>query len=142
MRALLINPQNCSITEVDYTGDYKNIYTHIDAECFDIVRFGDEEDNTIYVDDNGLNNGAAERVGMFRVAGENPAYLAGKGLVLAHNADGESIATTMTIDALREKIVFGQPCRINGALVFLELRAGEAVSWETALHNRMWPITD
>jgi hypothetical protein len=141
MRALLINPQDCTITEVDYTGDFHNIYTHIDADCFDIVRFGDAEDNCIYVDDNGLNNGAAERIGMFRVDGENPAYLAGKGLILA-SKHGDSFATSMTIDALREKIAFGQPCRLRGQLIFLELGAGEVPNPVAVMNNRFWTITD
>lgn len=124
MRAILINPQDCTITEVDYTGEYSNIYTHIEAQCFDCVRFGDKQGNTIFVDDEGLLNGKVSDVGMFRVDGDFPAYLAGKGLILATDAEGESVATDMDIEELRKKIAFGRPVRYMGEAVFMEYKDG------------------
>jgi len=140
MRAILINPQDQTITEVDYTGDYKNICTHIGADCFDIARFGDKDNHAVFVDDEGLINGAVDRVGMFRLHGENPVYLAGKGLILAHNAAGESIAATMTLDALRTVLTFGKPVRINDAVYFLELHPGEVASIATLIRNKRWRL--
>jgi hypothetical protein len=116
MKALLINPQARTITEVDYNGDYKHIYTLIDSALFDIVRIDAKE--TIFVDDEGLVNGKAQTVGMFRVAGRNPVVLAGKGLVLSTDTTGDSIATTLTIEQLTLMIDFVEPVRVNGVLVF------------------------
>ena len=124
MRAILINPQDQTITEVDYTGDYKNIYEHIDADCFDCVSFGDKERHTIFVDDNGLNNGKALQVGMFRVDGEYPAYLAGKGLILATDDEGESVAATMTLEYLNNLIAFGECARMGSTIIFFEHDTG------------------
>lgn len=140
MRAILIDPLTKSITEVTYTGDYRNIYTHIGADCFDCVRLGDKNENTIYVDDNGLNNGAGHRIGMFRVEGRNPAYLAGRGLILGTDNSGESVATDLDIEELKTRIAFGEPVRANGTLMFLELAEGETANPFTFLKNRKWPI--
>lgn len=106
MRAILINPKDKTITEVDYNGDYKHINQLIDAELFDCVVM-DNDGNTIFTDDEGLVNGTASRVGMFRVEGDNPAYLAGKGLILGTNGEGNSVATTLPLDWVRERIAFG-----------------------------------
>lgn len=120
MRAILINPQDQTITEVDYTGEYKNIYTHIDAGCFDCVRIGDESEHTIFVDDEGLLNGKARDVGMFRYDGDYPAYLAGKALILATDDEGESIAATLTLDYVKGKVAFGEMMRTgDGGIVFV-----------------------
>ena len=37
MKAYLINPKKQEVTEVDYSGDYKDIYRLIDCSTFDIV---------------------------------------------------------------------------------------------------------
>jgi hypothetical protein len=107
MRAILIDPQNEAVTEVEYDGDYKSICKLIDAELFDCVRLGDGAENTIYVDDEGLLNGKRNTVGMFRVEGGNPAYLAGKGLILATDSEGESIGTELTLEEVRGWVAFG-----------------------------------
>lgn len=132
MRAILIDPQARTVSEVDYTGDYKNIYEHIDAECFDCVRIGDEIEHTLFVDDEGLINGRAD--GTFRYDGDNPAYLVGKGLILATDADVESIEASLSLDYVRSKVAFGEPARIGGVLVFIEV-AGNGTGT-----GRYWPI--
>lgn len=142
MRAILINPKDQTITEIEFIGDYKRIQQLIDADCFDCVRLGDEEENTIYVDDEGLINGVAQRVGMFRVDGDNPAYLAGKGLILATDAEGESAATKLDIEELRKIVAFGEMVRVRGRLVFTELKHGESVTPETFMRNRFWAVED
>jgi hypothetical protein len=138
MRAILINPQDQTIPEVEYNGDYKNIYTHIDAKSFDCVRFGDKEDNTIFVDDEGLLTDKPYTVGMFRVDGKYPAYLAGKGLILANNAAGESVATKLDIEELRARIVFGIPTSDNGRATFWEARRTISNRWTPT--GRRWDM--
>ena len=117
MRAILIDPSTQTITEVDYNGDYKQIYTFIDAASFDCVQLN--ESDTIYVDDEGLLNDAVSRISMFRVDGDNPAYLAGKGLVLGTNEEGESIGTELSLVALSNIVAFGRPERLNGHMYFV-----------------------
>lgn len=117
MRAILIDPSAKTITEVVYTGDYQNIYTHIGAYSFDIVHLNNKGD-TVFVDDEGLINGKVHIGGMFRYAGDNPAYLAGKGLILGTDAERESVATNMTLDEVRLHVEWGKPRMIGGRALF------------------------
>ena len=52
MKAILINPFNQTITEVKYSGNFKEIYKLIDCGTFDCINIDD--DNTLFVDDAGL----------------------------------------------------------------------------------------
>lgn len=104
MRAYLIDPLYKTITEVDWDGNYKSIYTHIEADCFDCARFSTHGD-AVYVSDNGLIDGTAWRVGMFEVAGY-AVPLAGKGLVLGHNGAGKSVEPHISLADLRAAVKF------------------------------------
>ena len=100
MKAYLIDPFTQSITEVEYSGDYKQIYSLIDADlftCADINEFGD----TVFVDDEGLINGKPQE---FFLVADYPTPLAGKGLVLGTNQEGESVEPSITIDQLRANV--------------------------------------
>lgn len=94
MRAVLIDAKNRTVTDVDYSGDYKEIYKLIGCELFTLVRNlpgGDE----VFVDDEGL----------LKLAGDTPFFeipwypspLAGSGLILSSGKEGE--ATDATHDA-------------------------------------------
>ena len=52
MKAILINPFNQTITEVEYSGNFKEIYKLIDCSTFDCINI--DNDNTLFVDDEGL----------------------------------------------------------------------------------------
>ena len=52
MKAILIDPFDESVSEVDYNGDYKEISNLINCGPIDYVRLDDTND--IYVDDEGL----------------------------------------------------------------------------------------
>lgn len=97
MRALLINPFEKSVTEVDYSGDYKDIPTMIDCDLFTIASDGD---NDIFVDDEGLFK---PNQMFFWVRGMGQP-LAGKGLVLSSDGEGETIGTTADVDAFYNRI--------------------------------------
>ncbi len=120
MRAILIDPSNKTITEVEHQGDFRNIQRLIEADCFDCVRLGTGDEDTIFVDDCGLLNGKAQEVGMFRVEGNNPAYLAGKALILATDREGDSVGTDLTLEHMQTIIAFGEPANLNGVLMFVE----------------------
>lgn len=53
MKAFRIDPLNKKITEVEYNGDYKQIYNHINANTFDVATLYDNGDGA-YIDDEGL----------------------------------------------------------------------------------------
>ena len=108
MRAYLIDPEHKSVSEVDYNGDYRNIYEHIKADCFDAAGFNNKGD-AVFVDDEGLLH---DPEFFFRIEG-NPNPLAGRGLVLGTDAEGESISPTVTLDWLRSNVSFGQVVTID-----------------------------
>lgn len=104
MKAYLIDPAAKTVTETDWNGDFRHIYELIDAQAFDIARLTTDGDS-VYVDDEGLINGTAHKVGLFEVEGYS-VPLAGKGLVLGHNGSGESIEPRMSLADLTARVTF------------------------------------
>ncbi len=100
MKAFLIDPFTKTITEVEHNGDYKQIYQLIGADCFDCARINEHGDS-IFVDDEGLLRDPVSP--MFEHIGY-PQALAGKGLVLGCNDEGEAIKPTTTLDELRQHV--------------------------------------
>lgn len=98
MKAYLIDPFEKSINEVEYSGDYKDIYKLIHADLFDVVYIDDGIG--VFVDDEGLfkDNQAFFQVGY--------AMLAGYGLVLGTDDEGESISPNISLKDLAKKIKF------------------------------------
>src|SRR5258708_24245023 len=87
LKGYLIDPETKTISEVQVKGDYTAIYGLIDARTFDVVRIGNSGD-VIYIDDEGLLQDPPKAVfGLFGY----PQPLAGKGLVLGTDNEGESI---------------------------------------------------
>ena len=101
MKAFLIDPKAQTITEVSYSGAYTEIYKHIEADLFDVVTVNREGDG-IFVDDEGL---LKEQEFFFLHKGY-PSPLAGRGLVLGTNREGESVSPKMTIEDLRNDVLF------------------------------------
>lgn len=114
MNAYLIDPVARTITAVDYTGKYTNIYDHIEADCFDLVRINCEGD-AIFVDDEGL---LKDDQSFFMYEGY-PSPLAGRGLVLGSDEEGESVSPKITLEELKANVSFGAPVRFNDELVWL-----------------------
>lgn len=101
MKAFLINPHDHTIEEVDYSGDYKQIYELIGAEIFDVARINEHGDG-IYVDDNGLFTHSD----LFQTAGY-PHPLAGRGLVLGCDYEtGDSTTPHVDFHWLRDNTKF------------------------------------
>lgn len=100
MRTILIDPVERSFTEVDYNGDYKSIYTHIECDTFDIAY---SEIGDVYVDDEGLLKAGQK---FFWIEGM-PQPLAGRGLVFGPvDEEGDSTEATISIDELEKKVRF------------------------------------
>jgi len=101
MKAILINPEFHSITEVEYNGKLQDMYELIDCTLIDAVRINADGD-TVYVDDEGLYNS-----NFYWVYEDYPHPLAGKGLVLGTDMAGESISpVTETIERLERSVRF------------------------------------
>lgn len=115
MRAFLIDPFKQEVTEVNYSGDFRQIYDLIDAQTFDVARLNTKGDG-IYVDDEGL---CAEDVRFFQHK-FYPQPLAGKGLVLGCDMDtGESAPASMTLEQLADDVEWVMPIRVNGEVTWI-----------------------
>lgn len=97
MRAILIDPFTQTIEEVDYSGDYKDIYTLIQCELFSTVYCLED---TLFVDDEGLY---VKDQRYFKVAGY-PQPLAGRGLLLGTNEEGDSVDAKAKLSVI-EKVI-------------------------------------
>lgn len=109
MRAFLIDPEAKTVNEVLFDGDYHQIYTLIGAECFDVCRLPDNDG--IFVDDEGLVNGKPQSFFM-HIDAMQP--LAGKGLVLGCDEQGNTVEPKTTLDHLRRSVVWLEPVIADG----------------------------
>ena len=99
MKAILIDPYDRSISEVEYNGDYKQIYDLIDSpsRCFDIARL--ENGDGIYVDDMGMCDG-------LKLFTYNDYPLAGKALILGSDEEGDSTPPFVTLEEVKKNVKF------------------------------------
>lgn len=102
MKAILIDPTNNSVTEIDYSGNYKDIYGIIggnEFSCRDITT-KDGQVNSIYIDES-INLDEVDYG--FQYENEYPCI--GKGLVLGLDVEnGETIGTNLTVEEVRKNV--------------------------------------
>ena len=108
MKAILIDVKNEEVREVEFDDTLKNIYELVDCSTFDVVRIN--ETDGIYVDDEGL---FVEDQRFFIYHGTNRdgshgrvQALAGNGLILGVDSEGNSISPTLTVEEVREAVDF------------------------------------
>ena len=106
MKAYLIDTEKKEVTEVEYSGDYKDIYKIIDCSTFEIVGITPKGDG-IYVDEEGLY---ADRKHLWSFKGilfNNHLFnLINKGLVLGSNIVGDTIEPDLSLEEVRERVVW------------------------------------
>ena len=102
MKAILIDVKNKEVKEVEHDDTLKQIYNFVDCATFDVLRL--DGVNGIYVDDEGL---FVEDQLFFTYHGDNYSHtLAGNGLILGVDSEGNSISPTITIKEVKEAIDF------------------------------------
>lgn len=101
MRAILIDPRAKTVEETECDGGLQDIYRLTQCDTIDAVRIGERD--TIYVDDNGLVSGEPEPFFMWA---DYPQPLAGRGLILAIDDEGETIGTELDIVLVRASVSF------------------------------------
>lgn len=110
MRAILINPFEREITTVIRSEDYKDIYTYLSRPDFSVNTFAVvhwDDYNDIFIDDEGLY---VENQAFFSIAGtHSELVLAGMGLILGHDGEGETIDTYLSIDAIQSAVSWKEP---------------------------------
>ena len=101
MKAILIDVKNQEIKEVEHDNTLQNIYDLIDCRTFDLVRI--DAVNNIFVDDEGIlkDNLYFEYSGSDRVF-----QLAGNGLILGVDDEGDSTSPTLTVEDVEGKVRF------------------------------------
>lgn len=106
VRAILIDPFKCEVTEVTHdAADYRNIYKLISHEsmpvdCFTCVYLDDGD--AIFVDDEGLLK-PCDR--FFKWRGY-PQALAGRGLILGSDDEGDTRAAKIDIEEARKHLTY------------------------------------
>ena len=102
MKAILIDVYEKEIREVDYDGTLDFIYFNLACRAFDVVRIDDV--NSIFVDDEGL---LRQNQLYFEYSGSNGIFqLAGSGLILGVDDEGNSIPPTLTVEDVKGKVSF------------------------------------
>lgn len=98
MRAILIDPYTCTVSEVEHNGDFKHIYELIGCDCFTIVTI-DRKGTSCFVDDNGLIEDIESKqfFSMPYYNGRGAHILAGKGLILGTDVEGASVSTDLSV---------------------------------------------
>ena len=97
-KGILINPFDETIKEIEYSGDYKEIYNFIDCRTFDCAMFNYEND--LYIDDEGL------LVNNQRFFSINEGNYGGKALLLSHDDEGDSVATNLSLQPVKDMVHF------------------------------------
>ena len=100
MKAYLINPFAQTVTEVEYSGDYNQIYQFLNCDLFTVVEINEFGDS-VFIDDEGLINGKPQE---FFLVNGYPQPLAGMGLVLGCNQEGESTEPSITLEQLKAQV--------------------------------------
>ena len=102
MRIILVNPFDETVKEGVYGGDYREISDLLGCRTFTVVSI--DEDNDLYVDDEGLLGVANQRY--FRLKGLDWGTFAGMGLIMSHDDEGDSKATTLDLMEVSSLIEF------------------------------------
>ena len=94
MRAIKIDSVEHTVEVIDFEGDFQAIQKEIDVDILTAVYL--EGENTLFVDDEGLY----KDTDFFMVEG-NLQPLAGNGLILSADEEGETIGTDMEVPEVR-----------------------------------------
>lgn len=98
MQAILIDPYKQTIEVVDYSGDWRDIKALLGCELFTTVYIDDVD--SIYVDDEGLY---VEDQKFFKLQGYGQP-LAGRGLVLGTDEEGDSTDCVSTLEQIQDMV--------------------------------------
>lgn len=106
VRAILIDPFACVITEVRHNADdYREIYGFLSHESMKVTTFTAvylPNGDAVFVDDEGL----LKPCDRFFHLIDYHEVLAGKGLILGANAQGETVDCNSDIEAISESALF------------------------------------
>ena len=100
MRVILVNPFDETVKEAVYGGDFREIYDLIECRTFTVQMI--DEDNDLFLDDEGLLVEGNQRYFEYKGLGT----FAGKGLIMSHDDEGDSKATTLDLWEVSSMVEF------------------------------------
>lgn len=112
MHAVLVDPATQTISNVDYTGDLEHMYKLLNVDIVEVVDMGEAGD--LWVDEEGLFKVTADA--MFIVSDLLHQSIAGRGLILGVNEDGETIAAPHDADYYKNKFQFFTAAQVRAAV--------------------------
>ena len=101
MKALLINSKTCSVTQIEIGEHFTEISKAIDCDVF-AAPHTLENNDTLYVDDEGLLKNPEN----FFLLDSYPQPIAGNGLILGCDHEGESIDAKTSLIELANRVKF------------------------------------
>lgn len=101
LNAILIDPFTKTVKAIKINHGLDAMYNVIGCELVDVARIDGEND--LWVDDEGLFNSPTHA---FLLKGMHQPFV-GRGLILAHDDEGESISTTLTVDEIEMSVLWG-----------------------------------
>lgn len=103
MKAFLIDPFEKEVREIEWTANWRDISKILDCQHFDAAHFGSDNGDVIYVDDEGLFREEGQQYFAFM---GHPHPLAGYGLLVGTDAEGETVAPKVSLDWVATKTFF------------------------------------
>ena len=101
IKAILIDVEKQEVKEVEHDNSLQNIYDLLFCRTFDVVRIDDV--NSIFVDDEGI---LKDNLYFEYSASDRVFQLAGNGLILGVDDEGNSISPTLTVEDVKSKVNF------------------------------------
>lgn len=124
IKGILIDSVNREVKNIEVEqGSLDDIYKALGCDCFDIVRLPNREG--IYVDDEGLLKDKIEHAFTF-----DGKFLAGNGLILACDDEGESISTKFTVEYVRERVTFAPPGFVLDSAMQDKMTQMHVIPWD------------
>ena len=106
MKAILIDAVNRKVELVMTDGHFRDMQRQIGCDIMTVGTYLENED-FIYVDDEGLLNGKWKDFFFIEnKAGSKSQFFAGNGLVLASNEEGESVDVKTSVEDLTKMVRF------------------------------------
>ena len=105
MKAILINPKLQTINEINYSGDYKDIYKLTECSTFSCVYPFHLNADTLYCDDEGFLK-QSNYCFSIRCDNGHTRILPGNDVSLGTDEEGESQDVESSIEMIQERIVF------------------------------------
>jgi hypothetical protein len=102
MKAILIDPKACTVTEVQHNGSVESIHKHIECDTDKMAAYSLPK-HALYIGD--LDK-AKMGTFAFTIEGSNDAHF-GRGLIAGFNpGTGQDIDATVTVEQVREAVRF------------------------------------